>query len=174
MSQFTDKGNYKNTRQTLSNFINEKGFYAAGRLDKDSEGLLVLTNDGILQAKISHPKNKLKKIYWAQVEGKPTEKGLQILRKGIALKDERCLPASVHVINEPTYLWKRTPPIRNRKHISETWLEIILSEGKNRQVRRMTAAIGNPTLRLIRYGVGQWRLDGLSVGSYSKLNIVNE
>ena len=170
LSQFTDKGNYRDTRQTLSHFINHKGFYAAGRLDKDSEGLLVLTNDGALQAKISNPKYRFKKTYWTQVEGEPTERDLYKLRKGIVLTDGKCLPASVRVINEPSSLWKRTPPIRYRKHVRDTWLEIILSEGKNRQIRRMTAAIGYPTLRLIRYGVGHWSIEGLAVGSCSNID----
>ncbi len=167
LSQFTDKDNYKETRQTLSDFIKTKGFYAAGRLDKDSEGLLILTNDGVLQAKISNPKYKLKKIYWTQVEGEPTEESLHNIRKGIIFQDLKCLPASVRVIKEPSALWKRSPPIRYRKHVKDTWLEIILSEGKNRQIRRMTAAIGHPTLRLIRYAVGRWSIEGLAVGSYS-------
>ena len=174
LSQFTDKGNYKEQRQTLSDFISHKGFYAAGRLDKDSEGLLVLTNDGILQAKISNPKYKLKKTYWTQVEGIPTEEGLHTLRNGILLSDGKSLPASVRIIKKPLSLWKRRPPIRYRKHINETWLEIILSEGKNRQIRRMTAAIGNPTLRLIRYGIGDWSIDGLAVGNYLKIDAANK
>jgi len=160
LTQFTDTQG----RKTLADFITEKNFYAAGRLDRDSEGLLVLTNDGKLQQRISNPKNKMSKTYWVQVEGMPTEEKLEQLRQGIELKDGLTKPAKIQKMSEPYILWKRNPPIRVRKNITETWVEITISEGKNRQVRRMTAAIGHPTLRLIRYRVGSWTIDGLKNG----------
>ena len=169
LSQFTDKKEMSNKRQTLSSFIKIKGFYAVGRLDKDSEGLLVLTNDGVLQSRISDPRYKVKKTYWVQVEGKPTESDLDKLRNGITLADGDCRPAEVSIIAEPKALWERIPPIRYRKRICETWLEISLSEGRNRQVRRMTAAIGNPTLRLIRYSIGDWNIEHIKTGDCSKV-----
>ena len=168
LSQFTDKQGCRSKRQTLSDFIQIKDFYAAGRLDKDSEGLLILTNNGFLQARISDPRYKVKKTYWVQVEGIPTESGLNRLRNGITLSDGNCLPAEVSIIPEPKDIWERKPPIRYRKLVGETWLEISISEGKNRQVRRMTAAIGNPTLRLIRYSIGDWNIRNLGIGEYSK------
>jgi len=162
LTQFTDTQG----RKTLADFITEKNFYAAGRLDRDSEGLLVLTNDGKLQQRISNPKNKMSKTYWVQVEGMPTEEKLEQLRQGIELKDGLTKPAKIQKMSEPYILWKRNPPIRVRKNITETWVEITISEGKNRQVRRMTAAIGHPTLRLIRYRVGSWTIDGLKNGEW--------
>lgn len=162
LTQFTDPQG----RKTLADFITEKNFYAAGRLDRDSEGLLVLTNDGKLQQRISNPKNKMSKTYWVQVEGIPTEDKLELLRQGIELKDGLTNPAKVKKMAEPYLLWERTPPIRVRKNITETWIEITISEGKNRQVRRMTAAIGHPTLRLIRYRIGSWTIDGLKNGEW--------
>jgi len=157
----------------LSNYISLKGVYAAGRLDKDSEGLLLLTDDGALQHQVSHPKHKQAKIYWAQVEGVPNQKCLKQLQTGIRLKDGLTRPAKVKIIPEPD-LWPRNPPIRYRASIATTWLEITLSEGRNRQVRRMTAAIGHPTLRLIRYAIGEWNLDsiknGIQPGQWHKIN----
>ncbi len=164
LSQFTDP----NGRNTLANFLQDprfKGFYPAGRLDFDSEGLLLLTNDGAFQARISHPKFKLPKTYWAQVEGIANEQALNALRKGVALKDGMTAPAKVKIV-EPTDLWPRTPPIRERENIPTTWLELEISEGRNRQVRRMTAAVGLPTLRLVRVQIGAWKIDGLLPGEY--------
>jgi 23S rRNA pseudouridine2457 synthase len=140
--------------------------YPAGRLDTDSEGLLVLTDDGALQARIAAPRHKVGKGYWVQVEGMPTLEALQRLRGGVELNDGPTLPATVEAIGEPPGLWPRDPPIRTRKAIPTAWLEIGLKEGRNRQVRRMTAAVGLPTLRLIRFRVGSWSLDGLAPGEW--------
>ncbi len=148
---------------TLSHYIKTPGFYAAGRLDKDSEGLLVLTDDGKLQAKIADPKYKQEKTYWVQVEGEVGSEALLELRRGVVLKDGKTLPASAKVIDEPK-LWQRTPPIRQRQNIPTTWLELKIREGKNRQIRRMTAAVGNPTLRLVRCAIGAWNLKDLLPG----------
>ena len=166
LSQFTDKGTEGSSRRTLSEFIDVPGVYAAGRLDRDSEGLLVLTDSGKLQNRIANPKNKMSKCYWAQVEGVPSDEALEELRNGVVLKDGKTRPAKVRRIDEPAGLWPRTPPIRVRKSVPDSWIELTISEGRNRQVRRMTAAVGHPTLRLIRYRVGSWTLDGIETGSW--------
>lgn len=166
LSQFTDKGTEGSSRRTLSEFIDVPDVYAAGRLDRDSEGLLVLTDDGKLQARIADPKNKMSKCYWAQVEGEPSDEALSELRNGVVLKDGKTRPAKVRRIEEPVGLWPRTPPIRFRKNVPDSWIELTISEGRNRQVRRMTAAVGHPTLRLIRYRVGSWTLDGVETGTW--------
>lgn len=166
LSQFTDKGTEGSSRRTLSEFIDVPGVYAAGRLDRDSEGLLVLTDSGKLQNRIANPKNKMSKCYWAQVEGIPSDEALEELRNGVVLKDGKTRPAKVRRMDEPAGLWPRTPPIRVRKSVPDTWIELTISEGRNRQVRRMTAAVGHPTLRLIRYRVGSWTLDGIKTGTW--------
>ena len=165
LTQFTDTEG----RKTLADFITDKSVYAAGRLDKDSEGLLVLTDDGKLQHRIAHPDKKMSKTYWVQVEGEPNESALDKLREGIELKDGMTKPSKIQKMQEPYLLWERDPPVRVRKSIPDNWIEITISEGRNRQVRRMTAAIGHPTLRLIRYRVGSWTIDGLENGKYREL-----
>lgn len=167
LSQFTPEGRW----QGLKDFIPVPDVYAAGRLDADSEGLLILTDDGALQKRIADPQHKLSKIYWAQVEGIPDEAALSQLRKGIDLGDFVTRPAKVRTINEPANLWPRNPPIRFRKAIPTSWLELTISEGKNRQVRRMTAKVGYPTLRLIRRAIGDWNLEGLGPGEWNELSI---
>ena len=151
---------------TLADYIALPGFYPAGRLDTDSEGLLVLTDDGQLQHRITDPKHKLPKTYWVQVEGVPDEVALVKLRRGVELPDFTTQPAEARVIDEPPNLWPRNPPIRHRKNIPTCWLELTIREGKSRQVRRMTAAVGLPTLRLIRHRIGEWTLSGLEQGKW--------
>lgn len=157
------------SKKTLKDFVPIAGIYPAGRLDTDSEGLLVLTDDGALQHAISHPANKWPKSYWVQVENIPDEAALVRLRTGVDLGDFVSAPATVNPIAEPAGLWERSPPIRFRQSIPTSWLEIEISEGKNRQVRRMTAAAGFPTLRLIRQRIGEWTLAGLGPGEYRLL-----
>jgi 23S rRNA pseudouridine2457 synthase len=166
LSQFTDSGSAASDRQTLSDYISVPGVYPAGRLDRDSEGLLVLTDNGRLQQHLSDPQFKTEKIYWAQVEGIPAQADLVALQRGLVLKDGPTLPAGARRIDEPALLWPRTPPIRVRKSVPDSWIELRLTEGRNRQVRRMTAAIGFPTLRLIRAGIGAWTLEGLDSGAW--------
>jgi 23S rRNA pseudouridine2457 synthase len=164
LSQFTSQDGF----QTLADYIQRPGVYAAGRLDKDSEGLLVLTDDGALQNRISSPRHKTEKIYWAQVERIPDEEALKALRTGVRLKDGMTRPAKARLIPEPG-IWERVPPIRERRSIPTAWLELAISEGRNRQVRRMTAAVGYPTLRLVRRSVGRWSVDGIGLGEWREL-----
>ncbi|MGI9915409.1 pseudouridine synthase [Vibrio owensii] len=166
LSQFTDGDG----RKTLADYIPVKDVYAAGRLDRDSEGLMVLTNDGILQAKLTQPQSKSPKTYWVQVDGAPTEEDLEKLRKGVELKDGMTLPAKVEVMPEPE-IWGRTPPVRFRANIPTTWLAITIIEGRNRQVRRMTAHIGFPTLRLVRHSMGGIVLDDLKPGEWREIKL---
>lgn len=164
LCQFTDSEG----RSTLAEFVAEKGFYPAGRLDRDSEGLVLLTDDGQLQHCIAHPHHKMEKSYWVQVEGNVDETALEALRRGIVLKDGPTRPARAEAIDEPA-IWLRTPPVRYRAHIPTSWLSLTISEGRNRQVRRMTAAVGFPTLRLIRCAIGPWQLDNLSPGKWREI-----
>ncbi|WP_066964485.1 pseudouridine synthase [Microbulbifer sp. Q7] len=161
LCQFTDQEG----RPTLADYIRKPGIYAAGRLDFDSEGLLLLTDDGQLQHQIAHPANKLPKVYWAQVEGEVSEEALSRLRQGVELKDGRTAPARARSLEAPE-LWPRVPPIRERKSIPTSWIELTITEGRNRQVRRMTAAVGHPTLRLVRRAIGNWTLDGIAPGEH--------
>ena len=162
LSQFTDADGHPG----LKHYISMPGVYPAGRLDHDSEGLLLLTDDGALQAEISHPKFKQRKTYWVQVEGVPDPTQLKSLRNGVNLKDGATLPAEVKQIDEPN-LWPRNPPVRFRKTVPTSWLSLTIREGRNRQIRRMTAAVGLPTLRLIRASIGQWTLDDLQPGQFA-------
>ncbi|MCJ0971776.1 pseudouridine synthase [Pseudomonas sp. PS1] len=164
LTQFNDADG----RATLKDFVSVPGVYPAGRLDRDSEGLLLLTNDGRLQARIADPKHKLPKTYWVQVEGEASEAQLQQLREGVTLNDGPTLPAEARRLQDPT-LWPRTPPVRFRKSVPTCWLELIIREGRNRQVRRMTAAVGLPTLRLVRVRIGPWALDGLQPGEWREV-----
>jgi len=165
LCQFTDDQN----RQTLADFIPIKDVYAAGRLDRDSEGLLLLTNCGKLQNTLTAPGKKTNKTYWVQVEGIPTQASIDALNKGVELKDGITLPAKVTLMDEPT-LWPRTPPVRERKSIPTSWLSITINEGRNRQVRRMTAHVGHPTLRLIRYSIGKYTLEGINSGEFKEID----
>ncbi|MFK3891537.1 pseudouridine synthase [Sphingomonas sp. NPDC079357] len=166
LSQFTDRGS-PTTRATLSDYIDVPGVYPAGRLDRDSEGLLLLTDDGRLQSRIADPKFKLPKTYWVQVEGVPDDAALAALRTGVLLKDGMTRPAEVEPLDAPA-VWPRTPPIRYRASIPDAWIALTIREGRNRQVRRMTAAIGHPTLRLIRWRVGDWSLGDLAPGAWRR------
>lgn len=168
LSQFTDAGSPA-PRPKLSAFIDVPGVYPAGRLDADSEGLLLLTDDGRLQARIADPRFKLAKTYWVQVEGDPGDADLAPLRHGVRLKDGLTFPAQVERIAAPA-LWPRDPPVRVRKTVPDCWLELTIHEGRNRQVRRMTAAIGLPTLRLVRHSVGEWTLAGLAPGEWREVS----
>lgn len=165
LSQFTDRGPAASPRATLSDFIDVPRVYPAGRLDRDSEGLLILTDDGQLQARIANPRFKMEKTYFAQVEGLPDDAALAALRQGITLNDGPTRPARVERIDPPA-LWPRTPSVRYRKSVPDCWLKLTISEGRNRQVRRMTAHIGHPTLRLIRWRIGDWTLDGIGPGQW--------
>jgi len=169
LSQFTDRG-AQGARATLSDHLTIPGVYPAGRLDRDSEGLLLLTDDGRLQARIADPRFKLPKSYLVQVEGDPGAEALEQLRRGITLNDGPTRPAETERIAEPA-LWPRDPPVRFRKSVPDTWLRLTIREGRNRQVRRMTAAVGHPTLRLVRWRIGEWTLDGLAPGEWREVAI---
>ncbi|HEV7289717.1 rRNA large subunit pseudouridine synthase E [Sphingomonas sp. R647] len=162
LSQFTDEGS---GHPTLAGFIDVPGVYPAGRLDRDSEGLLLLTDDGRLQARIADPKHKVAKTYWVQVEGEPDEAALAALRTGVRLKDGLTRPALAERIDPPA-IWPRDPPVRFRKSVPDCWIAVTITEGRNRQVRRMTAAVGHPTLRLVRWRVGDWTLDDVAPGTW--------
>ena len=170
LSQFTDKGTAGSPRPTLSNYIDVPDVYPAGRLDQDSEGLLLLTDDGRLQARIADPKYKLPKTYLAQVEGEINEEALAALRRGISLKDGPTRPADAQRI-DPPILWERDPPVRYRKTVPDSWLQLTIREGRNRQVRRMTAAVGFPTLRLVRWRVGDWSVKGIGQGEWREVKV---
>lgn len=164
LSQFTDA----DARETLADYIDVKGVYPAGRLDRDSEGLLLLTDDGRLQQRLSDPRFKQEKTYWVQVERVPDDTALQQLRRGVRLKDGMTRPARARLIDAPA-LWPRQPPVRFRKNVPTAWLELVITEGRNRQVRRMTAAVGFPTLRLVRVAIGQWQLGDLAPGQWREV-----
>jgi len=169
LCQFSDSDN----RQTLADFVDVKDVYPAGRLDRDSEGLLLLTDDGALQHRISHPRHKLYKTYWVQVEGEPDNAAIARLQKGLQLKDGKTAPAKARIIPEPA-IWPRDPPIRQRANIPTSWIELSICEGRNRQVRRMTAAVDHPTLRLIRAQIGPWSLADLPPGQWREAQIPND
>lgn len=166
LSQFTSSHGFA----TLAEYVEEPGFYAAGRLDKTSEGLLLLTDDGALQDHIASPKHKMPKTYWVQVEGIPTEEALQALRDGVTLKDGPTKPAKAELMDPPG-IWERVPPIRERKSIPTQWLALTITEGRNRQVRRMTAAVGFPTLRLVRWSIGDWTVADLAPGEHRMITV---
>lgn len=165
LSQFTPEGRWRG----LKDFIDVPGVYVAGRLDADSEGLLLLTDDGALQARISDPRHKMEKTYWVQVEGHADEAALDALRHGVQLRDGPTLPARVRRLDPAPALWPRDPPIRVRQSVPDCWIEITIREGRNRQVRRMTAAVGLPTLRLVRVRIGPWSLEGLAPGEWREV-----
>ncbi len=170
LPQFTDKGTEGSPRPTLSQYIDVSGVYPAGRLDMDSEGLMLLTDDGRLQARISDPKFKMPKSYLVQVEGDVSDEALVALRSGVRLKDGMTLPAEAERIDDPQ-LWPRDPPIRVRLSVPDSWLKLTIREGRNRQVRRMTAAVGFPTLRLVRWSVGDWKAEGLGQGQWREVSV---
>ena len=173
LSQFTDKGTTApadGPRATLSDYIDVPGVYPAGRLDRDSEGLLILTDDGALQARISSPKHKMPKTYLAQVEGVPDDAALAALARGVTLNDGPTRPATVRRI-DPPMLWDRDPPVRYRKSVPDSWIELTITEGRNRQVRRMTAAVGYPTLRLVRWRIGRWEIGVLGLGEWREIGL---
>lgn len=167
LCQFSPAGD----RATLREFVSSQAVYPAGRLDSDSEGLVVLTDDGGLQHRIANPRRKLPKTYFAQVEGIATEEALDQLQRGVRIGDHLTRPARARLVAEPQWLWPRVPPIRFRQHIPTSWIELVLTEGRNRQVRRMTAAAGFPTLRLVRFGVGPWTVSGLAPGESRTLSV---
>jgi 23S rRNA pseudouridine2457 synthase len=169
LSQFTDRGS-ETVRATLSDFITVPDVYPAGRLDRDSEGLLLLCDNGRLQARIADPRFKLPKTYLVQVEGEPQDEALALLRTGVRLKDGMTLPAEAERI-DPPQLWPRNPPIRERKSIPDCWLKLTIREGRNRQVRRMTAAVGLPTLRLVRWSIGDWTVAGIAPGEFTEIMV---
>lgn len=174
LPQFTDRGTEGSPRRTLSEFIKIPDVYPAGRLDRDSEGLMLLTDDGKLQAYLSNPKYGKEKTYWVQVEGIPDEDAMEALRNGVDLKDGKTRPAKVEYIDPPESLWERDPPIRVRKSVPDLWISLTLTEGRNRQVRRMTAAVGHPTLRLIRARIDEWTLDGLKPGEHRVIEVAGQ
>lgn len=169
LPQFTDNGTQGSPRPTLSDYIDVPGVYPAGRLDMDSEGLMLLTDDGRLQARIADPKFKMPKTYLVQVEGEIGEEALAALRRGVPLKDGPTLPAEAERIEAPE-IWPRDPPIRIRLSVADCWIKLTIREGRNRQVRRMTAAVGHPTLRLVRWSVGEWTVEGLALAGWQEVN----
>lgn len=170
LCQFTDKSNAGSERPTLSAYVDVPGVYPAGRLDLDSEGLLLLTDDGRLQSRIAEPRYKMAKTYLAQVEGDVSDAALAALGRGVQLKDGMTQPAQAERIDDPA-LWPRDPPVRFRKTVPDGWISLTISEGKNRQVRRMTAAVGHPTLRLVRWRIGDWTLDGIAPGEWREVRV---